>query len=106
VLNCQSLACESEARPHGPCTVAVERDDVVVDKEDRTRTDRRSLHYITTALHWPELKAIKAGLSRHINTMASIEALYIFDEHKYVSSLAINLHALAHLSDHAAATSS
>ena len=38
--------------------------------------------------------------------MASIEALYIFDEHKYVSSLTIDLHALAHLSNCPAATSS
>jgi hypothetical protein len=75
---------------------------VVVVKEDRTRPDS---YY--KALHWLHFNTIKTtGLSRHINTMASIEALYIFDEHKYVSSLATDLHALAHLSNHTAATSS
>jgi hypothetical protein len=58
-------------------------------------------HHI--AIYWLHFDTIRAtGLSKH--TMASIEALYIFDEHKYVSNLAIDLHALAHLSDHAAAT--
>jgi hypothetical protein len=65
--------------------------------------DSHNIH--TVALHW-QLKTVKKSLPRHINTMASIEALYIFDEHKYVSSLAIDLHALAHLSNCPAATSS
>jgi hypothetical protein len=70
---------------------------VVLNKEDRTASCSR---------HTLQLNTIETtGLSKHVNTMASIEALYIFDEHKYVSSLAINLHALAHLSDHTTATS-
>jgi hypothetical protein len=71
------------------------RDDVVVFKEDRTASYGQSLQYEKTT-----------GLSNHISIMASIEALYIFDEHKYVSSLAIGLHAQAHLSDYVTATSS
>ena len=75
------------------------------DVQGRKTGTRIQNRHLQSTLHWFHLNKIKNSLPYQVYTMASIEALYIFDEHKYVSSHAIGLHAPAHLSNHDAATS-